>query len=275
MRYVVWIAIFTVVFLLWWVKYVERHNIYFPMKEIHTTPELIGLSHEEVYFRAPDDIQLHGWFIPNNMAEFTPPFRERAGFTILFCHGNGGNISHRLEKIELLHRLGLNVFIFDYRGYGKSKGSPSESGLYKDVDAAYHYLTEERKVSNHNIILYGESLGGAVAIDLAKGQDVRALITEEAFTSIKDMAKIVYPFVPSFLISNKFDSISRIKEVTCPKLIIHSINDEIAPFYLGQKLFDVAAPPKEFLKIRGSHNTAFLDSEEQLTEGIKSFLDEL
>jgi len=235
------------------------------MKEITITPESIGLSYEEIYFNTADNKRLHAWLISN----------DKAKFTIIFCHGNAGNISHRLEKIELFYNLGLNVFIFDYRGYGKSEGMPSEAGLYKDIDAAYKYLTEGRGVAKDSIILYGESLGGAVSINLAVKSEIGALITEEAFTSIKDMAKIYYPFIPHFIMQSKLDSVSKIKNVKCPKLVIHSINDEIVPYHLGEKLFNAAPSPKKFLKIRGAHNTAFLDSRERFTEGIRGFLKEI
>ena len=235
------------------------------MREMYATPDQADLAYEEIYFGTSDNKRLNGWFIPNNNAKFT----------ILFCHGNAGNISHRIEKVSILHNLGVNIFVFDYRGYGKSSGKPSESGLYKDAEAAYRYLVEKRKISKDDIILYGESIGSAVIIDLAKKVDVKALITEEAFTSIKDMARMAYPFLPHFIFSSRFDCISKIKDVTCDKLIIHSIDDEIVPFYLGERLFNAARPPKKFLKIRGAHNTAFLDSEEQFKEGIKNFLEEL
>jgi len=235
------------------------------MKDVISNPASVGLAYEEVYFDTPDNKRLNGWFIAH----------DKSKFTIIFCHGNAGNISHRLEKILIFYNLGLNVFIFDYRGYGKSIGAPSESGLYEDADAAYNYLIKEKRISPESVILYGESIGGAVAIDLARNKDVGALITEETFTSIKDMSGIAYPFLPYFIFSSRFDALSKIKNVGCPKLIIHSIDDEIVPFRLGEKLFDAAMPPKKFLKLRGSHNTAFLESEEQFKEGIKSFLSDL
>ncbi len=264
MKLFLWLIIFIILFLIW-VRYLERHSIYFPMREVTATPALLALPYEEIYFQTSDNKRLNGWFIPN----------DRSKFTVIFCHGNGGNIGHRLEKIQILHNLGADVFIFDYRGYGKSEGSPSEPGLYQDAAAAYDYLTKTRKVSKDNIILYGESLGGAVAIYLAQKVNAQALITEDVFTSVKDMAKIAYPLMPNFILSTRFDSISKIKKVTCPKLFIHSIDDEIVPFYLGERLYNAATPPKKFLKIRGGHNTAFLDSKEQFKEGIKSFLDSL
>ncbi len=247
------------------IRYIEKRSIYFPMKEITATPQLAGLPYEEVYFDTSDNKRLNGWFVAYNEAEFT----------VILCHGNAGNISHRLEKTAMFYDARLNVLIFDYRGYGKSEGIPSEQGLYKDVNAAYDYLTVERKIPKEKIILYGESIGGAVAIDLARKVNAGALITEETFTSVKDMARIAYPFIPHFIFSARFDAVSRIKDISCPKLIIHSVDDEIVPFHLGEKLFNAAAPPKEFLKIRGTHNTAFLDSKKQFIEGIRSFLDGL
>ena len=261
MKLVLRLIIFVILFLLF-VRYIERRSIYFPMKDIISNPASVGLPYEEVYFDTPDNRRLNGWYIANSKAKFT----------IIFCHGNAGNIGHRLEKISMFYNLGLNVFIFDYRGYGKSQGTPSEAGLYKDAEAAYDYLTRELRVSRDGIILYGESIGGIVAIDLARNKDIAALITEETFTSIKDMSGMAYPFLPYFVFSSRFDALSKIKNVGCPKLIIHSIDDEIVPFRLGEKLFDAAMPPKKFLRLRGSHNTAFLESDEQFKEGIKSFL---
>ena len=264
MKIILGIALFIIIFLVS-IRYIERHSIFYPMKEIPSTPEAAGLLYEDVYFKTSDNKLLNGWFIPN----------ENAKLTLLFCHGNAGSISHRLEKILIFHNQGLNVFIFDYRGYGKSQGSPSERGLYKDSFAALSYLTDKRGISKDDIILYGESLGGAVAIDLASKVKLRALITEETFTSIKDLATIAYPFMPKFIFSSKFNAIDKIKEVESPKLIIHSTDDEIVPFYLGEKLFNAAKSPKEFLKIRGSHNTAFFDSDQKFKEGIRAFLNSL
>lgn len=258
------LIVFVILFLLL-VRYIEGHSIYFPMREITFSPESAGLPYEDIYFTTADNKRLNGWFIA----------RGGSNYTVIFCHGNAGNIGHRVEKISMLYNLGLNVFIFDYRGYGKSQGSPSESGLYKDAKAAYDYLAKERHIPKDRIILYGESIGGIVATDLARKAEAKALITEETFTSIKEMSRIAYPFLPYFIFSSRFDALSKIKDVGCPKLIMHSIDDEIVPFHMGERLFDAARPPKKFLKLRGSHNTAFLESEKQFKEGIKSFLSEL
>jgi len=262
-RSILWI-IAAVVSFLWAIRYIESKSIYYPMKEITANPAAIGLSYEEVYFDTSDGKRLNGWHVVN----------DKAGPTLILCHGNAGNISHRLEKISIFHNLGLNVFAFDYRGYGKSRGMPSERGFYRDLNAAYNYLTCEKKIPGDDIILYGESIGGAVAIDLARRTKVKALITEETFTSIRDMAKTAFPALPYFIFSSRFDAISKIRDVSCPKLIIHSIDDEIVPFAMGKKMFEMARPPKTFLEIRGSHNTAFLESQKQFTEGIKIFLDD-
>ena len=168
-KYVLWAVVFGVLFFIL-VKHMERHSIYFPMKAVKYTPDMISLSYEDITLQTADGVRLNGWFVPC----------DNAKFTVLFCHGNGGNISHRLEKLMIFHNLGLSVFIFDYRGYGKSQGSPSEQGLYQDVDAAYRYLTEKRRISGDAIVLFGESLGAAVVIDLAEREKARGLITEEA-----------------------------------------------------------------------------------------------
>lgn len=245
------------------VRYIERHSIFYPMKGVVGTPEDVGLAYEDVNFEAWDGTRLNGWFVPG----------EKAGLTFIFCHGNAGNIGHRLEKLKIMHGLGVNIFIFDYRGYGNSEGVPSESGLYSDAAGAYRYIVEEREISEDNIVLYGESIGGAVAVDLAVKINVKGLITEDTFTSVKDLAKIAYPFLPRFMFSNRLNCIMKIGGVKSSKLIIHSVDDEIVPFHLGEKLFDAAREPKEFLKIRGAHNTAFLDSKKIYTEGIRSFLE--
>lgn len=257
------LAAFICVFLL--IKFLEWSSTYYPSRDIAASPDLIGLPFEEVFITTSDNNKIHGWFIPC----------EDAKYTLLFCHGNAGNISHRMDKIYLFNGMHLNTFIFDYRGYGKSQGFPTEQGLYRDVEAAYEYLTKKRGIHKDTIILYGESLGGAVVIHLADSMPVKAIITEEAFSSVKDMARIYYPFIPGILISNSYDSVSKISKISCPKLIIHSSDDDIVPYSLGEKLYKKAATPKQLLTIHGSHNSAFFDSLDEVRKGIILFIDAL
>jgi len=246
-------------------RYLERRSLYFPIKEIIGTPSSVNLDFEDIYLKAEDGVEINAWFVP----------ADDARYTLLFFHGNGGNISHRLEKISFFHKMGLNVFIVDYHGYGKSKGSPSEPGLYMDAEATYKYLIKEKSILPDGIILYGESLGGAVACNLAKDNKVKALITEDTFTSIKDMAEIIYPFLPTFFLKSKFNTEALMRNLEVPKLIIHSTDDDIVPFELGEILFEEAKEPKKFLKLKGSHNTAFFDSVEDFQKGIEDFLNNL
>jgi fermentation-respiration switch protein FrsA (DUF1100 family) len=248
-----------------YVKYLEGRSIFFPNKNLEYSPGLINLGFEDIYLQTLDNFKIHGWFIPN----------KNAKYTLLFFHGNAGNIGHRLDKIKLLYDIGLNIFIIDYRGYGKSQGSPSEKGLYLDAKAARGYLVNNRNITPDNIILYGESLGAAVAVDLALQVKARALIIEEAFTNIADMAKRIYPFIPVFLISAKFDSLAKVRNINIPKLFIHSKDDEIVPLELGDKLYAAAKEPKRFAEISGSHNSAFLDSKKDYVSAIAAFIREL
>jgi fermentation-respiration switch protein FrsA (DUF1100 family) len=246
------------------IRYIERRTLFYPSRNLDYSPAEAGLVYEDVYLRALDNTRLFAWFIPSDSAKFT----------ILFCHGNAGNISHRIEKLKFFHQLGCNVFIFDYRGYGKSQGRPFEKGLYLDVKAAYDYLLS-RRIKANQIIGYGESLGNAVIVDLASKNRIAALIIDSGFSRGKDMASRVYPFIPYWIFSSRWDCSTKIKSINVPKLIIHSVNDEIVPFELGRKVYESAAPPKEFLEIHGGHNSCFFESEDILKEKIKDFLNKL
>lgn len=259
--YNIFVFAFFLLLIVGYLRYIERRSIFFPAKEISYLPSEAGLEFEDVTFRALDNTNINGWFMPSPGAKDT----------MLFCHGNAGNISHRMEKIQFFHSLGLNVFIFDYRGYGKSQGSPNESGLYQDVKAAYDYLLS-RGIASNNIIGYGESLGGAVIIDLAVKNKLKGLIAECAFSSLKDMIKNIYPFLPHWALASRFDSLSKIKLIKTPKLIIHSKNDEIVPYKLGEKLYEYADREKEFLQIHGGHNSCFFESEDILRGKIGDFI---
>ncbi|MGB2662251.1 MAG: alpha/beta hydrolase [Candidatus Omnitrophota bacterium] len=265
MNYLI-ISVLVILFLVFYARWFERSSVYFPYRAIESTPALIGLPYEDIYFETSDGVKINAWFIP-------APGVPRG--TILFCHGNAGNISHRLEIIKMLNDLDLNVFIFDYRGYGKSGGSPSEKGTYLDALAAYEYLESRDDVDKERIIVHGKSLGASVTIDLATKVTPRAVISESAFTSIADIGQEIYPFLPMKLINTiKYDNLSKIETLKMPKLIIHSRDDEIIPFHHGKKLFDKAAEPKEFYQMKGSHNEGILIYRDEYLQRIDEFLRE-
>ncbi|MCG2704169.1 MAG: alpha/beta hydrolase [Candidatus Omnitrophica bacterium] len=245
-------------------RYLERASLYYPTRDIEATPLQIGIEYRDIAFKAADGTQLHGWFIP----------ATGASCTVIFCHGNGGNISHRLEKIDFFHRLGVNMFIFDYRGYGKSKGHCSEPGLYADAKAAYEYV--RRGFKQEHVIIYGESLGGAVAVDLAAKEKIDGLILESTFTNVADMAKVVYPWLPAGFLKTRFDSLAKISRVKAPKLHLHSQCDDIVPLRLGKKLFDAAPEPKKFVLLgSGMHNDAFFACNDTVRKEIGEFLEKI
>lgn len=238
--------------------------LYQPGRELGGTPRDIGLVYEDVTLVTDDGYRLHGWYLP---ADARQP-------TVLFFHGNAGNVSHRLDTLRLFHRLGLNTLIIDYRGYGRSEGAPSEPGTYLDATAAWRYLVDDRGVPCEDIVVFGRSLGAAVATWLAARYPPRALVLESAFTSVPDLAAKLYPFLPVRLLSRyQYNNRSWIAQITRPVLVVHSVADEIIPFAHGQALFEAAPEPKRLLVIRGSHNDGFLISEEAYLKGISSFLD--
>ena len=174
-----------------WLYFAQESLVYFPDRTLVGTPTNTGLAYEAVRFSADDGVHLSGWFIP----------APKARATLLFCHGNAGNISHRLESIRQFHQLGLNVFIFDYRGYGVSEGVPTEAGTYRDAEAARRYLVETRGLVPEHIVYFGRSLGAAIAAWLATQHPPRALIVESAFTSVPDFGAEIYPWLPVRLLA--------------------------------------------------------------------------
>lgn len=240
--------------------------LYYPEKLLVGDPSHWGLSFDEVYFPTPDGQRLHGWLIPGGRA-----------LTWLWLHGNAGNISHRLDKISLVHhRLGVNVFIFDYRGYGKSTGRPSERGTYHDAAAAYDYLQSHPSIEPGKIVAFGGSLGSAIAIDLAGKRKLMALILESPFTSVPAMAKRAFPQLPLRLVRIKYDSLSKIRHLRVPLLVIHGEADEVVPYPMGQELFAAANEPKRFFAIPGAgHNDTYLVGGEDYFGAIAQFLADL
>lgn len=234
-----------------------------PTRAIVATPDAIGLDYEPVKISTGDGLNLDGWYVPA---------RDARG-VLLFFHGNAGNISHRLESLEIFNRLRLSTLIFDYRGYGRSEGTPSEEGTYRDAAAAWRYLTEIRRVPRERIVLFGRSLGGAIAAHAASRHRPAALILESAFTSVPDVATHYFGMFPvRWLTRYRYDTGRALRTVSCPVLIIHSPDDEIIPFQHGRALFDIAPSEKRFLSIRGDHNTGFLMSGEHYVNGLDEFL---
>jgi hypothetical protein len=221
--------------------------IYFPVKEIEATPGMVGIKYEDVWLKTEDGTKINGWFVPN----------KNSRKVILFFHGNGGNISHRLDKIGFFHALPANVFVIDYHGYGRSEGAPSEENLYRDAKAAYQYLISEKKFYPQQIVVYGSSLGGVVAVDLATKKEIGGLILQSTFTSAKDMAVRMNPLYrrPIVWIRSSFDAIGKIGKVRVPVLIIHSREDEMVPYQMSIALFEKASHPKKLLILeKGGHN---------------------
>jgi uncharacterized protein len=257
--------IFLVIAFVAYVRFLEATSIFYPARPIAYTPKALGLPFEDVYFQTADNLKLNGWLVKS-------PKDPHKDSTILFLHGNAGNIGDRLDKIQLFHKMGLNVFIVDYRGYGRSAGHPSEKGMYLDARGGWDYLRTRKDIDPNKIVGYGESLGGAAVIDLAAEQPVAALITDSAFSSAADMAKRIVPFVPAFLLSVKLDSVSKIKDVRGPKLIIHSPDDEVIPYAQARRLFEAAPEPKVFLEISGTHNEGYDVARSVYVLGIHEFL---
>jgi len=232
------------------------------------TPADVGLAYEELRLQTDDGETLHGWFVPAG--------GRARDMAVLVFHGNAGNISHRLDTLRIWHRLGLDVLLFDYRGYGRSSGSPSERGTYADGRAAWRYLTGQRGVSGRRIVLFGRSLGGAVAARIAHEVDAAALILESTFTSLPELAGDLYWWLPARrLVRIRYDTRALLGELSCPVLIIHSRDDEIMPFRHAQALFAAAREPKRLLEIAGDHNSGFLRSEKSYREDLQAFLDAL
>jgi pimeloyl-ACP methyl ester carboxylesterase len=252
----------------------QERLIYFPTKTWAATPATVGLPYEEVWFETADGVKLSGWFVPHHQTQDGASDSSRK--VILFFHGNAGNISHRLWSLELFHRLGLSTLIIDYRGYGQSQGSPGEQGTYLDAEAAWRYLVADRQIPPDRIIVFGESLGGAVAAYLAQTHSPQALILFSTFTSVPDMGAQAYPFLPVRLLARvKYDTLARLPEIHCPVLLVHSPGDEVVPYSHGQRLFAAANAPKEFLEIRGRHNEGVLVSAMGYEAGLASFVSKL
>jgi uncharacterized protein len=238
--------------------------MFLPTGTLVTTPSAHGMDYEDVHFTADDGVGLHGWFVP----------APEARGVLLFFHGNAGNISHRMDSIRIFRDIGLSVFIIDYRGYGRSEGRPSEEGMYRDAVAAWRHLRESRDVPAQEIVVFGRSLGAAVAADLAARKQPGAVILESAFTSAADLGREVYPWLPvRTLLRHHYDVLSVLPDVSSPLLIAHSREDEIVSFDHALRLLEVAHEAVELLEMRGGHNDGFLRTGSGYVHGIEQFLE--
>lgn len=243
----------------------QSRLVYFPTSAIDATPDLISLSYEDVWLQTEDGERIHGWYLP----------KEDAKWTVLMLHGNGGNISHRLQTLDLLNKIGVNTLIIDYRGYGRSEGTPSEQATYQDALAAWAHLTEHR-TSAEFVVVFGRSIGGAVAVWLAASVNPKGLILESTFSSVVDMAEHHYPFLPVRYISKfKYDSLSLAPSIRVPTLMLHSRQDTIVPFDLGLKLYEALPANKSFIEMRGGHNDGYHVSGQSYINGLKNFIESL
>ena len=245
----------------------ERRMIYYPTQTLETTPDRAGLAYEDVRLVAADDVELHGWYLPGPDPGARP--------VVLFLHGNAGNVSHRLDKIAMLHDCGAQVFIVDYRGYGRSQGKPNEAGLYRDARAAYDHLVSTRGVEPARIVLLGESLGSAVCAELATQVPVGGVILEEAFTSIPDVAREMYRLPLGWLIRDRYETRNKIPRIQAPILLLHSREDEYFGMQHAERLRDASAGRTRLIELRGGHNDAFLVSADLWKREVRRFLDEV
>lgn len=222
--------------------------LYFPEKRLDASPSDFGLPYEEVWLTTEDGVKLHAWWVGKKEHETT----------VLFLHGNAGNISHRLDRVRALQEIPARFLLLEYRGYGKSEGKPTEEGLYKDATAAYQFLRGS-SIPWEKIYLFGESLGGAVAVELATRFEAGGLILESTFTSVREMASQHYSFMPTSFVPDRYNSLARIPNILPKLLIIHGDRDEIVPYEMGEKLYKAAPPRKEFVNIStAKHNDVYI-----------------
>jgi fermentation-respiration switch protein FrsA (DUF1100 family) len=250
--------------------------IYFKQSSLVFLPEMdrgfranpadIGLPFTPLRLATADGETLDGWFVPANIQ------RATRGLVIIF-HGNAGNMGHRLDYLRMFHDLGLATLIIDYRGYGKSSGSPSEAGTYLDAETTWRHATQVLGFKPQRIVVFGESLGGAVAAQLAATHRPGALVLASTFSSVPDLGAEIYPWLPIRLLANiEYSTLERLAQIDCPLLVIHSRDDETIPYRHGRRLFEAARPPKQFIEMTGSHNEGFVFAREDWVRQLDVFL---
>jgi len=246
-------------------RWFEHSQIYHPDRLLSATGAELGRPFEDVYFKSEDAVRLNGWFYPADVGS------ARASLVVLVCHGNGGNISHRLEMTQALLTTGVNVFLFDYRGYGRSEGYPSEDGTYSDGQAASRWLCS-KGFAESDIILFGESLGGAIAAELATRTTCAGLILQSTFTRITDIGADLFPWLPVRWLNHiTYDTMGKLPLIKAPVLVMHSRDDRLIRFHHSQRNFAAANEPKLFCELAGEHNDP-LTNRSQFIADIEKFL---
>ena len=244
------------------VYFKQASYVYYPDKNVGLTPAYFKLPFENLKLRTVDGETITGWFVP-----------AQSDKAVIICHGNAGNIANRLDLIVMFHNIGLNVLIFDYRGYGDSTGKPSEQGTYHDAKSAWNWLVKTKEFKSRNIALYGESLGGAVAAWMAEQVHPGALILDSTFTSAPDMAKKMFPFLPTrWLCKFKYETIDHVAKAGCPVLVAHSRKDEMIPYMNGLRIMEAAKQPKQFIEMTGQHNDGGILTDPKHLQVVDAFL---
>lgn len=275
------------------VRWFERVNLYHPAHGYDLLPTDYGIPYEDISFTAEDGASLHGWLTTANVSSRSkaavvphmdiplllepvipscsplPP--SSLPLTVVVFHGNAGNLANRIQKLRIFRQLGVDVLLFEYRGYGRSRGRPTERGTYLDGQAAVDWLSR-RGVPLERMVFYGESLGCAVALETALRRPPAALILDSGFTSTIAMGKAVFPFLPvRLMVSFHYDNLSKVPMLKAPLLVMHSPDDDIVPYRMGRALFEAAPEPKRFVETRGDHNGGFLETP-NWAESIRAFL---
>lgn len=248
------------------IRWFEHRQIYKPKRKLEMTGRELNRPVEEVWLKTPDGLRLHGWFFP---AVQSSPHAHQV---LLLCHGNAGNIGHRLHWAKAWLDLGLNVLLFDYRGYGRSEGRTHEAGTYLDAEAAWHWL-REKGFAAENVVVLGKSLGGGIASHLALREPVGALILQSTFTSIPDIGSELFRWLPvRKLHSIQYDTINRLPRIKSPILVAHGRHDDLIGFHHAEKNFKAATGPKMLLEIAGDHVSTIEDGREEYISGLREFL---
>jgi fermentation-respiration switch protein FrsA (DUF1100 family) len=262
------IAVLILLLIVAWMslRSMEPRTLYYPDRIMIANPSVYWLAYDDLQLTDEDGTRIHGWFLPGAKP-----------ITILFCHGNAGNISHRLDKAMRLHSTGAGLLFFDYRGFGLSEGTPTEAGTYQDAEAAYRYLIETKRLKPEQIVFQGESLGCAVATEMAiRHPEAGGLILESPFTSTVAMAKRIFPWLPvKWIVRYRYDNLSKIPKIKMPLLIMHSPQDDIVPFEMGRALFAAAPEPKQFVELVGDHNEGYAESGDRYRRAVEDFLNKI